>query len=280
MKRVSFPILAVALLVLFVGPLRAVESGDFIRMKSTPDGSPAALEVAIASYTDGRGVRVDLVSAVHVADRGYFRELERRLAGYPVVLYELVGEPGSVQAPRGAAPSMVGLLQGGMQNALGLAFQLEEIDYARDNMVHADMNAGEFARDMQDRGESLVGLLFRAWALSMAEQGAAPGQQADLLKVLLADDRQVALKRMMAEQLSGQVDLLERIAGPDGSALIEGRNERALDVLRAQLDDGARRVAIFYGAGHMPDFAERLVADFGFEHVGSEWIEAWDLRDR
>jgi len=278
MKRVPFPILAVALLVLFVGPLRAVESGDFIRMKSTSDGSPAALEVAIASYTDGRGVRVDLVSAVHVADRGYFRELERRLAGYPVVLYELVGEPGSVQAPRGAAPSMVGLLQGGMQNALGLAFQLEEIDYARDNMVHADMNAGEFARDMQDRGESLVGLLFRAWALSMAEQGAAPGQQADLLKVLLADDRQLALKRMMAEQLSGQVDLLERIAGPDGSALIEGRNERALDVLREQLDDGARRVAIFYGAGHMPDFAERLVADFGFEHVGSEWIEAWNLR--
>ena len=98
--------------------------------------------------------------------------------------------------------------------------------------------------------------------------------------MLVGDDRQVALKRMMAEQLSGQVDLLERIAGPDGSALIEGRNERALDVLRAQLDDGARRVAIFYGAGHMPDFAERLVADFGFEHVGSEWIEAWDLRDR
>ena len=273
-------ILAVALSALVAGPLRAAEAGDFIRMTSAPDGTPAALEVAIASYRNDRGVRVDLVSAVHVADRSYFRALDGRLGGYPVVLYELVGEPGSVRAPRGASPSMVGLLQGGMQNALGLAFQLEEIDYARDNMVHADMSAGEFARDMQDRGESLVGLLFRAWALSVAEQGAAPGQQADLLKVLLADDRQLALKRMMAEQLSGQVDLLERIAGPDGSALIEGRNERALDVLRAQLDDGARRVAIFYGAGHMPHFARRLVGDLGFRHRATEWIEAWDLRDR
>jgi hypothetical protein len=274
------PILAVALSALTAGPLRAAEAGDFIRMASAPDGTPAALEVAIASYSNDRGVRVDLVSAVHVADRSYFRALDRRLGGYPVVLYELVGEPGSVQTPRGTSPSMVGLLQGGMQNALGLAFQLEEIDYARDNMVHADMSAGEFARDMQDRGESLVGLLFRAWALSVAEQGAAPGQQADLLKVLLADDRQLALKRMMAEQLSGQVDLLERIAGPDGSALIEGRNERALDELRTQLEDGARRVAIFYGAGHMRHFARRLVDDFGFRPRATEWIEAWDLRDR
>ena len=83
----------------------------------------------------------------------------------------------------------------------------------------------------------------------------------------------------MARQLA-QEDLLQTLlSGPDGSTLIEVRNARALDVLEAQLEAGATEVAIFYGAGHMADFAERLVNDYGFELRASEWLTAWDLRD-
>ena len=170
------------------------------------NGEPAALEVPIMTFRDPSGAQVDLVGAVHVADRDYFAELDRRLSGYPVVLYELVGEPDSVRAPRGASPSMVGLLQGGMKDALGLAFQLEEIDYSRDNMVHADLTGSEFSDSMRRRGESLVGLMFRAWAIALAEQGPAAGarENAGLLKVLFAEDRQLALKRLLADQLAEQ----------------------------------------------------------------------------
>ncbi|MGK7294993.1 MAG: hypothetical protein ACNS61_04075 [Candidatus Wenzhouxiangella sp. M2_3B_020] len=243
-------------------------------------GEPAALEVPVMTFRAPSGAEVDLVGAVHVADRAYFAELDRRLSEYPVVLYELVGEPGSVRAPRGASTSMVGLLQGGMKDALGLAFQLEEIDYARDNMVHADLTASEFSDSMRQRGESLVGLMFRAWAIALAEQGGAAGarENAGLLKVLFAEDRQLALKRVLASQLAEQGDLLERLSGRDGSTLIEVRNARALERLAERLDAGAERIAIFYGAGHIPDLAERLVDEFGMRHVGTEWLEAWDLR--
>lgn len=256
------------------------DGSEYIRHVSAEGDAPRALEVAITGFEGPSGARVDLVGAIHVADRAYFAELDRRLAGYGVVLYELVGEPGQVSAPRGGAPSMVGLMQGGMKNALGLAFQLDEIDYARANMVHADLTPAAFAASMRERKESFLGMMFRAWAMAMAEQGSGKtaGQDAEFIKALFADDRQRALKRVLAEQLSDQTELLESLAGDDGSTLITVRNQRALEVLREQLDAGARDIAIFYGAGHMPDFEKRLVEDFGMRRVSSEWIEAWDLR--
>lgn len=268
-----------AILAAWAGPAQAADS-DYIRHVEDESGAPRALEVAITGFEGTSGARVDLVGAIHVADRAYFAELDRRLGDYGVVLYELVGEPGQVVAPRGGSPSMVGLMQGGMKNALGLAFQLDEIDYARGNMVHADLTPDAFSASMRERKESFLGMMFRAWAMAMAEQGTgkSAGQEAALIKALFADDRQRALKRVLAEQLSDQTELLESLAGDDGSTLITVRNERALEVLREQLDSGARDVAIFYGAGHMPDLEKRLVEDFGMRRVSSEWIEAWDLR--
>lgn len=256
------------------------DGSDYIRRTSGEAGAPHALEVAIAGFEHPSGARVELVSAIHVADRGYFAALDRRLAEYDVVLYELVGEPGKVRAPRGATPSVIGLMQGGMKNALGLAFQLDEIDYARDNMVHADLTADAFSASMRDRNESFLGMMFRGWALAMAEQGSGKmaGQDAEFIKAMFADDRQLALKRVLASQLADQVDLLETLSGESGSTLITVRNQRALEVLSEQLDAGAEHIAIFYGAGHMPDFETRLVEEFGMQRTSTEWIEAWDLR--
>jgi len=279
--RIRAGLALVALLVAASGAVAAGTGHDFIRVAETDRGSPAALEVAIATFQRPDGVQVDLLSAVHVADRAYFRQLDERLAGYPVVLYELVGDPEALEMPRGGSPSMIGLLQGSMKDLLGLSFQLDEMDYSGDNMVHADFTAEEFSADMRERGESMVGLMFRAWALGLAQQGSseAAAQQAEMLKVLFADDPRLAMKRALASQLAGQTDLLGQLSGPGGSSLIEGRNGRALERLAEQIDLGARRIAIFYGAGHMPDFAEKLTRDFGMRPAGTEWIEAWNLRD-
>ena len=284
-NRVSWIALAVILGASLTGwavPAPAQPDGsDYIRQVSDAGSAPLALEVAITTFEDPSGANVDLVSAIHVADRSYFDEIDQRLADYGVVLYELVGEPGRVSAPRGATPSMVGLMQGGMKNALGLAFQLDEIDYTRDNMVHADLTPDAFSASMRERKESFLGMMVRAWAMAMAEQGSGKtaGQDAEFIKALFARDRQRAFKRVLAGQLSEQTDLLKSLAGNDGSStLITVRNQRALEVLREQLDVGERDIAIFYGAGHMPDFEARLVEEFGMRKVSTEWIEAWDLR--
>ncbi|MBY6204776.1 hypothetical protein [Halomonas denitrificans] len=255
----------------------------FLRVSETAEGAPDALQVAVAGYRAEDGTRLDLVGAVHVADEAYFEALNRSFDDYDVVLYELVGDPDAAASARDRSTdrnlSAVGFLQGGMKDVLGLAFQLDEIDYDRDHFVHADMTAEEFSASMEARNESMLGMLFRAWIAGMAQQtpDASAQAQVDLLKILLADDRQLALKRMFARQLATEQDVLEAMSGPEGSTLITERNRKALDVLERERASGHRRIALFYGAGHFPDFHRRLVADHGFEPVDLRWLDAWRL---
>jgi hypothetical protein len=252
---------------------------SFMRLAEDAEGEPRALQVALAHYRDAEGRILHLVGAIHVADREYFQELQRRFDDYDVVLYELVGDPeGGEQRPAGTGLNLVGAMQGGMKEALGLAFQLEEIDYEREHFVHADMTAVEFTDSMKSRDESWAGTFFQLWAASAVTQDVAR-QNARMIAVLFADDRQLAFKRMMAESMIDQARVLEVLADEDGSVLITERNRKALDVFERELEGGARNLALFYGAGHLPDFHRRLTADYGFELETVEWLDAWDLSE-
>ncbi len=68
------------------------------------------------------------------------------------------------------------------------------------------------------------------------------------------------------------------LEGPNGSTLISGRNQKAVDVLREQIDAGKRKIAIFYGAAHMFDFENRLADQFKMKPVETRWFEAWNLK--
>jgi hypothetical protein len=50
-----------------------------------------------------------------------------------------------------------------------------------------------------------------------------------------------------------------------------------MEVLAEQIERGRRKLAIFYGAGHMPDFEKRL-NELGFRQVAESWQIAWDMR--
>ena len=257
--------------------LQAAADTDFIRLNHDENGELQALQVSIARYINADQVELDLISAVHVGDAAYFHDLNRRFEDYDSVLYELVtNDPEAAQQRSNPAFSVIGLMQGGMTEALGLSYQLDEIDYTPSNFVHADMTVAEFQQDMRERGESMLGTFVRAWSISMAMQGQPSSQPApNMLAILFAEDRQRALKKMMAEQLANP-EQLELLLNPEqGSALITGRNGKALEVLEQQIAAGDQLLAIFYGAGHMPDFHERLLTDHGFELQSMDWIDAW-----
>ena len=61
---------------------------------------------------------------------------------------------------------------------------------------------------------------------------------------------------------------------------MEDRNEACMKVLKQQLAAGMKKIAIFYGAAHMPDFDKRLKGDFDMNRTTSEWIDAWSLAAR
>jgi hypothetical protein len=262
--------------------------GQFLRLARDADDRPTAMETAIVRYAPqdcGRqGPTVDLIAAVHVADKGYYKELNREFEKYDVVLYELIAPEGTRIEPggQGAGGNPVSALQRGMKNVLDLAFQLDEIDYTPKNLVHADMTPEQFAESMRERGESMWSMLMRMMGYALARQNRTGGGSSDaaLLMALFNPNRAMALKRVLAEQFEEMEGSISAIEGPDGSTLIAERNKVALEVLRKQIEAGHQKIAIFYGGGHMSHFQKELKEQFDLVPVETRWLVAWDLKGK
>lgn len=268
---------------------------QWVRLLEDKQGEPRAMQTAIVRYVprgevaSGRAADdyrryVDLVGAVHIGDRNYYRTLNRRFKAYDAVLYELVAAKGTV-VPRGRGTSNahpLGALQNGMKSMLQVEHQLEQIDYTSDNFIHADLSPEEFAQTMERRDEGFLKMFAKMMGASMAQQSqqAARGESADIdfMAALFAKDRPRQMKIAMAKQFESMEALMVSLNGPDGSTLITERNIRALDVLAEQLAAGDDRLAIFYGAGHLSDMHDRMLTRFKMVPVSIEWLDAWDLR--
>ena len=260
------------------------KEAEFLRITKADDKSPIAMEVAVVTLAGpgGTGPTVDLVSAVHVGDKSYYDELNRRFKEYDVVLYELVAPEGTTVPKGGVGRSAhpVSILQTSMTGLLELEFQLNGVDYTPKNFVHADMSPKQMSESMKARGESVAETFFRMMGYAMSQQGDPNSSDAALFVALFSKDRALVWKRILAEQFQDLEGSLTAINGPEGSTLITERNKVALQVLKEQIEAGHKRLAIFYGAGHMSDFRERIQADFGLEPVKTEWLEAWDLKGK
>ena len=271
------------------------EEVGFLRLSRDGAGGPVSLDTSIVRYREtpeaaaraGRQtpVEVDLVGAVHLGGKPYYDTLDRVFRGYDVVLYELVA-PDNARVPKpGRKPAgAIGSAQQGLTKMLGLEFQLEQIDYTAKNFIHADLSPKEFEAAMAKRGESWWSMFFKLMkeGSARAERGAAKGNAdvgfGDLFGLFFGSNREVRLRRIMAEQFTDMDVLTAAFGGEEGSSLITDRNAAALDVLRDEIKRGRRRIAIFYGAAHMDDFDERLRTDFAMEPFETDWLEAWDLR--
>jgi hypothetical protein len=274
-------------------PAAPADDERFLRITRDQRRRPLALETAIASYAEpaevaaaaGRRepVEVDLVGAVHLGSRQYYDTLDRLFTDYDAVLYELVA-PDNARVPRpGRKPSgAIGSAQQGLTKMLGLEFQLDQIDYAARNFVHADLSPKEFDAAMAKRGESWWTMFTRVMRESSARAGKQPASDVgvgDLFGILFGQNRELRLRRLMAEQFTDMEVLTAAFGGEEGSSLITDRNAAALEVLTEQIKLGRRKIAIFYGAAHMDDFDRKLRRDFRLQPRETTWLEAWDLRD-
>lgn len=260
--------------------------GRFIRLLRTDDGELASMDTATVRYAaedeKREGLTVDLIGAVHIGEAEYYAELNKQFEQYDALLYELVAPEGTritKDTPKGGNP--VGMLQTSMKNILELDYQLDHIDYERENFVHADMSPDDFARTMEERGESIWTMMFKMMGHAIAQQSKNPNRSSDaeILLALFNPDRALALKRILAEQFEDMEGMLDSFGGPDGSTIITERNKKALEVLKREIAAGKKRIGIFYGAGHMTDMEARLLSDFALKRGEETWLTAWDLRD-
>lgn len=293
-RRVALSLLGVATLCLAPTAAQAAEAAKapeppkYLRYVEEPGKD--RLETSIVRFKNKDGATVDLIGAVHIADPGYFETLNQRFKEYDALLYEMV-KPKNMEGVRRREPgegggSWVSGLQMFMKNQLDLDFQLDRIDYAPKNFVHADLDAETFAERQEARGESMVTLMVNSMLREMSKAakdpagGAAEVGVMDLIAALQAPDRARQLKIVLAKQFESMDQALDAMGGPDGSVILDERNKQALKVLKAQLDGGKKHVGIFYGAGHMRGMEELLTGLMGFQQDGPPmWLTAWDLSD-
>ena len=254
---------------------------DFARFVDVGDGGH--FDTSVTTY-EKDGVEVVLYAAVHIADRACYEQLNARFRTCDVLLYELVGEPDArpTKGRKSAGFNPVGMLQQMLKSGLQLSFQLDEIDYLAENFVHADMTPQEFQSSMAERGESLLSIMYRM----MADGSKMQREQTEALKELQEVDLVEAFRtgegrHRMRMSFAKQLEAMELMAaGGEGSTLLEGRNEKCLEVLRRELGEGHERLGVYYGAAHLPHMERRLVEDMGFRKIRHEWVQAWDCARR
>lgn len=255
---------------------------EFVRV--TKNGKKLqAMQTAIVTYSnpaEPNGVKVTLIGAVHIAEPEYYSQLNTIFRQYDSLLYEMVMDPdGGIPDPSERGVSPVSTIQVGMKDALGLSFQLDEIDYKARNFVHADMTPKEFFDTMSSRKEGLMQLMFRSLGAGIAMQSKGKSSDVGLLTAAIGDDPQRGLRRALAEQMIEMDGQMAGLSGSDGkSTLITERNAKAMEVLADQIKDGKKNLGVFYGAGHLKDMHERLLKDYGMKPEKVDWLDAWNLR--
>lgn len=268
MKRPA--VFAAALLFLLPVHSRAEEK-EFIRVEE--DAKAARLQTGITRY-EKDGTVVDLIGAVHIGDKAYYEDLNKRFAGYEVLLFEMIGgegiKPGDEPAPKvedQEAPDPLAVIYDQAARALKLVGQVDHIDYHAENFLHADLTASEFSEKLEERGESLLKFM-----LKLDHSGTQPNPVKFILGAVFG--RADLLKLSLIHTLGDAEDQISKLAGDN--VIIGDRNIRCLEVLARELGAGRKKVGIFYGAAHYPDMQQRLLEQ-GFTRTGHEWVTAWNV---
>ncbi len=259
----------------------AVATTDFIRFVEKDEGD--SLQTAVVEYVNDRGISVDLIGAVHIADRRYFEALNARFKTYEAVLYELVGRP--VEQRQTLKPGdgsdklrWLGVMQEKMRQLLKLDSQLQCIDYKAPNFIHADLSMEGFFASQEEKKETFLNLWMKA---ALAKAATSDGQQPAsdmslIMTLLMSQDSATDLKRLIGKEFDRVEQLMAGIEAGDGTAIIGARNQHALQILQKQIAVGRKRLGIFYGAAHFPDMEQRLM-QMGFKKRRIEWLKAWDI---
>jgi hypothetical protein len=256
------------------------------------------LETSEVTYRNADGVTVRLVSAVHIGEKSYYDALGRSFAGDDAVLYELV-KPKAAGVPVPGLPreggSGVGEFQRMLKDVLNLDFQLDAIDYTAKNFVHADLDAETFKKLQEERGETFEMLFVKQLMKALNPPAATEAPEAqgpevpeidgeqllrDMIRLVTLPDMERRVKLLLAKQMvSVEAGAAGFFGDPDNNVIVTERNKAAMSVLSDTIASGKKKISVFYGAAHMPDFAKRLEA-LGFKPVATEWRMAWDLKIR
>ena len=152
--------------------------------------------------------------------------------------------------------------------------------------MHADLTPQQLFDSMDKRGESGKQMIFQILQESLGSSSDIDPVDALALNVALprimlkgaSPGDRALLRRVFAQSFQKMEKVTAALSGPNGSTLINVRNQQALKVMGREFQRGRKRLAIFYGAGHMVDLESQL-KKLGFQPESVRYLKAWDLRE-
>ena len=267
---------------------QAGESGatEFLRFLEGDGEYAGELQTSVTTYHNDRGVEVDLVAAVHIADQSYYDGLNDYFSTRDAVLYELVADenvrPNGQGDGRGSG--FIGFLQTSLTRVLGLSYQLDVINYARPHFFHADLEPQELDAVMEAKGETLFSSILSLVLTEIEHQerllaaGDEPPMNnmtlSDIMRLFSLPNRQQAFKYLLGQNLAMADSSMASITGR-GITILDDRNDAALEVLQRGLENPTiNYYSIFFGAAHMPGIEQGL-EQLGFSKTSQSWLTAW-----
>ena len=278
--RWAAPLLSIAIAA--APATRPAADPSFVRFLDDGHGG-GQMQVAVASYANGDGVTVDLVSTIHIGDAPFFRQLAKRLTAYDAILYELVGHKGQPAVEEGVNPQ-----QAQIAGEMSLDNQGPHMNYDRPAYVHADLDLEDLQKQELAAHGTTKGMLGEGPGLSSAASPADTAGQVNVFRDMRAakaakptNRREYTrlMRRAYARELAFEAAPAPGTtypAGPDMDILVGNRNRHVMSVLDEQVEKGRRHVAILYGAAHMIDLESRLLAH-GYRRQSLEWTTAWTV---
>lgn len=274
-------------------------------LRARKDGNTYHLDTAVVRLRSKKEpCVVDLVGVVHLGKSAYYQEISSLLKAPSIVLFEMVGgeslgqwqvkapcadnlEPRQLDAPVLERPththtttnskiddrSVINRIYRICSEALDLRLQTDHIDYNSENFIHADLEYKVFNQLRKRKGESFWKLLFSSNNTSddTTSKTASRLYPWKFWKAGLSS-RAKPLRQLLIRQLGSNSGFLDSF---DSDSVILGkRNEKCIEVLKTQIDQGHQHIAILYGSAHLPDLIERL-AELGFTCGDKIWLEAW-----
>lgn len=264
------PILA-ALLLSQVTPTAQI----YTQSVTTPSGVVEMRTAAQRLTAEGKP-DVWLVGAIHVGTKKYYEELQTLLDAQGTVLYEGVKpsknapkEQPAAPKPGEQAPKPIYKV---LSDALGLEFQLNQINYKHDNWINSDLSMDDLDKLNKEKGGG------KPTSFDTIKQVLDPNspmaKQLTTVLGMATDGMKEAIKLIIVKKVAvGETPGLDATMQ---EIVLEARNKSALDYFAKTIaaPNPPKSVAIFYGAMHMPDIQKALATTYGYKSADQKWFLA------
>lgn len=276
MKSTLFATFATILLA-GLGAAQAPDTQSEFTRLAHPTPKTEALETRAERLVpaDGKGPIIWLVSAAHIGEASYYKAIQKLLDEQSLVLYEGVkkDEPAKADAdPKKPFPNKGKSTYLEFAKAVGLDFQLDDIDYDRKTFKNCDLTWDEVKKLSAKEGKATRDTVNQVGQLLDANSAQARMLEAVLTEIRKDPAEQAAMRVFLAEFLSKPGAMDKILGSQTTNVLIRERNAKVLHELRN--DASQPSIAIFFGAGHMADMEHRLIVNDHYRPQESVWFQA------